>query len=85
MVVVNGEYAFFTVDIGSYCSHCDSGVFNNTKFAEKLENDRLDIPGPCTLPGDDARERMPFVFIWDEAFPLRTELKGKPEGSLMMK
>ena len=62
MVVVDVEYKIITVDIGRYDSHSDSGVFNNTKFAEKLKNDRLDILGQHTLPVDHAKKECLLHF-----------------------
>ena len=57
MAVCNAEYEIITVDTGSYGYLSDSSVVSSTKFVEKLKkNDRLNIPGPHTQPGDDAEK-----------------------------
>ena len=74
MMVVDADYKFITVVICSYGSHSDICVFNNTKFTEKLKTGKLNIRDLHTLPGDDAGEIKPFVFLWNEAFPLKADL-----------
>jgi hypothetical protein len=33
---------------------------------------KVNIPDACTLPGDDSGEVYPYMFVGDEAFPLKT-------------
>ncbi|KAG5868769.1 hypothetical protein JTB14_024587 [Gonioctena quinquepunctata] len=47
------------------------GVLTNTKFYEKLENDQLHIPS--ARPPTNSTRSLPFVFVADDAFPLRTD------------
>ncbi|XP_036340667.1 uncharacterized protein LOC118750042 [Rhagoletis pomonella] len=68
MAVVNANYEFLMVDVGKNGRASDGGVFRETKFFSKLAANTLKIPSPEALPG--CGERMPFVFVADDAFPL---------------
>ena len=70
MAVVDADYRFTMVDIGSYGSSSDSGVFNNSVMGKMFLAGDLDIPGPVTLPGWEDQEPFPHCLVGDEAFPL---------------
>lgn len=50
----------------------DGGVLQETKFYEKLINDKLHFPRPETPCG--TQFRLPYTFVGDEAFPLLENL-----------
>lgn len=72
LAVTDANYKFITVDIGSYGKDSDGGVLSNSKFLKCIENNSLNIPKEETLPNSNII--APFVFIGDEAFPLRDYL-----------
>lgn len=72
MAVVNADTDFMMVDVGTNGRVSDGGVFSRTKFFEKLSKGELDLPVPEALPNGE--ELLPFVFLGDDAFPLRSDL-----------
>lgn len=68
--IVDANYSFIAVDIGSYGSCTDSTVFKHSTFGQRLEQGELNLPPNATLPGDDGGKTMPFVLVGDEAFAL---------------
>lgn len=69
MAIVNANYEFILVDVGTNGRVSDGGVLENTDFFHKLTNNSLNIPNPKEV-GPNKRT-LPFVFIGDEAFALR--------------
>lgn len=72
LAVTDANYKFITVDIGSYEKDSDGGVLSNSKFLKFIENNSLIIPKEEELPNSNII--VPYVFIGDEAFPLRNYL-----------
>ena len=72
LAVVDANYNFTYVDIGTNGRVSDGGIFARSVLFEKLEKKELSIPPPMTLPG--RQEPMPFVLVGDEAFPLKSYL-----------
>ncbi|XP_022178865.1 protein ALP1-like [Myzus persicae] len=72
LAVTDANYKFITVDIGSYGKDSDGGVLSNSKFLKCIENNSLIIPKEEELPNSNII--VPYVFIGDEAFPLRNYL-----------
>lgn len=70
MAVVDADYCFVSIDIGAYGASSDSNIFKQSNLHKKLEKDKLNIPQPRTLPGDEGGKIMPFVLVGDEAFAL---------------
>lgn len=60
------------IDVGSYGKYSDAGVFANSAIPTNIENGALLLPKAKHLP--TSQQKTPFVFIGDEAFPLRTYL-----------
>ncbi|XP_068089507.1 uncharacterized protein [Hyperolius riggenbachi] len=71
LAIVDADYKFLYVDIGSYGSSSDSTIFKNSKFGRLLESGRLDMPNPLPWPGQLEPNR-PFCLVGDEAFGLST-------------
>ncbi|XP_035432588.1 uncharacterized protein LOC118271408 isoform X2 [Spodoptera frugiperda] len=71
--VVDSEYRFIFMSVGSYGKECDSSIFKESTIWKKLNDGSLNIPKPrplhATLQND-----MPYVLVGDEAFPLSTNL-----------
>lgn len=72
MAIVNANYEFLMVDVGTNGRVSDGGVVYNTKFWELLQNNKLNIPKPSKLPDTDVS--CPYVFVGDDAFALGTNL-----------
>ena len=83
IAIVGPDYKFLMVDIGSYGSDNDSAIFNNTAFYQMMETNELNLPPDESLPGTDGRIHIPYYFIGDDAFGLKTYLmKPFPRVSL---
>lgn len=65
--VVDADYKFSVVDIGSCGKFSDGHVFNESMFGKALRSNKLDLPEPCILEG--SKDSLPYVFVGDEAFP----------------
>lgn len=72
MAIAKAKYKFIMVDIGAYGKDSDGGVFKNSQIYQKMENGALKLPNSELLPNSSSL--VPFVFIGDEAFPLREHL-----------
>lgn len=82
MAVVDSDYRFIAVDVGAYGRDSDSNIFNNWVFGQKLKENRLNLPEPKPLPGNNGPP-LPYVFLGDEAFPLNNNfLKPYPRCNL---
>nr|CAH7734486.1 unnamed protein product [Callosobruchus chinensis] len=64
------KYKFTFVDIGAYGSQSDGGVFANSVFGQRLENNTMNIPPEQVLPGTNLM--IPYFFVGDECFLLKT-------------
>ena len=84
MAVVNSNYEFILVDIGDAGRQSDGGVFGNSNMGYAMDQDLLKILKPRPLKG--TIKKFPFVFLGDEAFPLKDYLiKPYPRSSLQIK
>lgn len=72
MAVVDGNYNFIYVSIGCQGRISDGGVFKNTEFSKRLENDSLNLPSDEPLPG--RTKPIPYVLVADDAFPLTNNI-----------
>lgn len=48
----------------------DGGIFSDSAFGLALENDQIDVPPPSQLT-EENNFNFPYVFVGDEAFPLK--------------
>lgn len=76
MAVVDAEYCFTYINIGSYGKLSDSNVLKSTHFGQELYLDKLTLPKPKPLSSmpDSQNQTYPFVFVADEAFALSSNL-----------
>ena len=70
MAVVNANYQFSMVDVGDYGRLSDGSVFASSNLGYAINNNLLDLPPARLLPGINARQ--PYIFVGDDAFPLKT-------------
>ncbi|KAK5637862.1 hypothetical protein RI129_000145 [Pyrocoelia pectoralis] len=69
MAIVNANYEFILVDVGTNGRVSDGGVLENTDFFKKLVDKSLNIPDSKEI--GPKKSKLPFVFVGDEAFSLR--------------
>ncbi|XP_035661294.1 protein ALP1-like [Branchiostoma floridae] len=72
LAVVDANYRFLYVDMGSYGADSDAGIFRETGLYQALEEDKASLPGSEPLPDGDAA--VPYFLVGDDAFPLRSWL-----------
>lgn len=72
MALVDANYNFIALDVGSYGKNSDGGIFANSNLGKRLQQGTLGIPGNSLLPGTSIE--TPHVIVGDEAFPLKTYL-----------
>lgn len=69
MAVVNANYEFMYVDVGTNGRVSDGGVWANSSMCARLQDGMLGLPTDEQLP--DSFRTLPFVFVGDDAFPLK--------------
>jgi hypothetical protein len=74
LAIVDANYKFLVVDIGSYGRNSDGGIFANSNFGKALSQNALHLPDDATLPGGPHLGPLPYVFVADEAFPLQNHI-----------
>ncbi|KAJ8346597.1 hypothetical protein SKAU_G00279980 [Synaphobranchus kaupii] len=74
LAVVDAHYRFTLVDVGAYGRSSDGGTLASSAFGTALRLGNLDLPEDRPLPGADHLGPQPYVFLADEAFPLRRNL-----------
>lgn len=81
MAIANANYEFVYCHVGTNGRVSDGGVIENTTFYKRLLDGQLNIPKPETVRNGGIE--LPYVFIGDEAFCLRSDfLKPFPQGNL---
>uniref|UniRef100_A0A3P9L215 DDE Tnp4 domain-containing protein n=1 Tax=Oryzias latipes TaxID=8090 RepID=A0A3P9L215_ORYLA len=74
LVLVDADYCFLVVDVGSYGSNSDGGIFANSVLGKALRDGTLNVPPPSELPGAPELGKVNHVIVADEAFPLKPYL-----------
>lgn len=69
MALVDADYKFIWLSVGSYGSSSDGQIFNESELRPMLEDGTLGLPPPSTLSRDE--RAVPYYLIGDDAFPLR--------------
>ncbi|CAK1592530.1 unnamed protein product [Parnassius mnemosyne] len=67
LAICDSDYKFIHIDVGSYGKDCDSTIFTNSTFYQKLMNNDLQIPEPKPISSTNPIP-VPFVIVGDEAF-----------------
>ena len=75
LALVNANYEFMYVDVGSNGRVSDGGIFRNSSLFASLQDKSLNIPPPDTLIA--GLPPFPYVIVADDAFP-RSENIMKP-------
>ncbi|XP_071479609.1 putative nuclease HARBI1 [Diadema antillarum] len=69
LAVVDSQYKFMYLDVGSNGSCSDAGIFKDSELYSALEEGAAALPPPEPLPDDD--HPIPFFFVGDDAFGLK--------------
>lgn len=72
MTIADSKYRFVMIDVGAYGKDSDVGILQNSKIYHHIEKGSLKLPNMKVLPNSSSL--APFVFIGDEAFPLRENI-----------
>ena len=67
MAVADHDYRFKYVHVGAFGREHDSTVFSRSLFGQRLVRGELNLPKA-------AEGELPYVFVADEAFPLRDSI-----------
>lgn len=82
LAVVDARYQFTMVDVGDYGRLSDGSVFSSSNIGIAMEKQQLNLPHARSLPGS-SECLYPYVFVGDDAFPLKTYLvKPYPRGAI---
>lgn len=71
MAIAHANYEFIYVDFGRNGGIFDGGLLQKTKFFQKFKSNSLNLLSPRKSSGHS--EELPYVFIGDGAFALRTD------------
>jgi hypothetical protein len=69
LALVDSSYCFTVIDIGSYGSNSDGGIFKTSTLGKRLMNKTLDVPDDKGHPVVEQNSSVPYVMVGDEAFP----------------
>ena len=89
MAICDARYVFTLVDIGSYGSNNDSGVFRNSVMGKAFFNGEMNLPVPEIIVESPSLGNVPYYIVGDEAFPLQPWLlrpfpgQGIPEDQVI--
>ena len=80
MAIAGPNYECLYADVGANRRCSDGGIWGNSNIAKLLDEGKLGIPGPKSLP--NSPKESPFVFLGDEVFSLKSYLmKPYPQRS----
>nr|XP_022908546.1 uncharacterized protein LOC111419893 [Onthophagus taurus] len=69
LALVDANYKFLYVDIGSYGKEGDAGIFAKSKIGKQIYGDKFNFPLPALLPRSK-NTILPYVILGDDAFKL---------------
>ncbi|XP_058623365.1 uncharacterized protein LOC131534485 [Onychostoma macrolepis] len=72
MAVVDANNKFIYASVGTQGRVSDAGLFAHSDLRKAMDQGLLNFPPPEPLPNSDIL--MPYMFVGDEAYPLRNDL-----------
>ncbi|XP_071580640.1 uncharacterized protein [Temnothorax nylanderi] len=69
LAVSDANYCFTLVDIGAEGRQSDGGIFANSKFGQRFERNKINLPQPSKI--EPSGPPLPYVLVADEAFALK--------------
>lgn len=70
--LVDADYKFIGIDVGSYGRESDAGIFNKCALGKKIRDRKFAIPPPAIIQGTNIE--VPYVFLGDQAFALKSNM-----------
>ena len=89
MAICDARYVFTLVDVGSYGSNNDSGVFRKSAMGKAFLSQKMNVPQPYYLSDSRSYGIVPYFLVGDEGFPLQEWLmrpyagQGIPEDEVI--
>ena len=80
MAICDVHYVFTFVDIGSYGSNYDSGIFRNSTIKKSFFNGKINLSPQDVTEECSSLEELPYFFVGDDAFPLQPWLLSPYPG-----
>ena len=76
MALVDTDYKFLWIDVGSDGSSNDASIYNASELKEDMEsaNNMFHLPEERSLPGDDVHVLIPYFIVEDNAFGIKMSL-----------
>uniref|UniRef100_A0A8C1ZFG2 DDE Tnp4 domain-containing protein n=1 Tax=Cyprinus carpio TaxID=7962 RepID=A0A8C1ZFG2_CYPCA len=74
LAVIDANHLLRVVDIGAFGKSSDGGTLSASALGRALRDGTLNLPDDEPLPNGEHLGKVPFVFVGDEAFPLRKHL-----------
>ena len=81
LALVDGQYKFRWVDVGTAGSCSDAQIFNASQQKRRIEDGRIGFPDPA--PITQGGRDVPYFILADDAFALKTWLM-KPYGRRLL-
>jgi hypothetical protein len=81
MDVCDAKYCFTLIDVGDCGCQSDGVVLSHSGFGRALEEGKLSLPSPEQIPG--ISYDLPYIFVGDAAFPLRTNMMRPYPGHFL--
>ena len=81
LALVDGQYKFRWVDVGTAGSCSDAQIFNASQLKRRIEDGRIGFPDPA--PITQGGRDVPYFILADDAFALKTWLM-KPYGRRLL-
>ena len=81
LALVDGQYKFRWVDVGTAGSCSDAQIFNASQLKRKIDDGSIGFPDPA--PITQGGRDVPYFILVDDAFALKTWLM-KPYGKRML-
>uniref|UniRef100_A0A3Q0RVK3 DDE Tnp4 domain-containing protein n=1 Tax=Amphilophus citrinellus TaxID=61819 RepID=A0A3Q0RVK3_AMPCI len=77
LAIVNADYKFLAVEVGSFDSNSDGGIFANSLLGKSLQSDELHVPPAYPLTSAPDLGPVPYVVV-AEVFPMKPFLLQAP-------
>ena len=81
LAICDARYCFTLFGVGQCESNNDAGVLANSSIVKKIEAGEMNIPPPRHLEGCSF-DPLPYYFVGDEIFPLKTWIMRPYPGQL---
>ena len=80
LAICDAKYCFTYVDFSQYWSKNDSSVLRSSGLYKAFEENKFNVPAPTEAEGFE--DPLPYFFLGDEIFPLKTWLMKPFQWSL---